>query len=149
MRIQRTSIERKLSIYGFDAVNNGHNIFALLEFDITNLRSYLRRLRSDNKGCSLFVFMVKAIAICLKEYPAFNSMINSRITSEFEDVDISIPIEIMKEGKIQNKQFLIRNASGKSAVDIDKEIEESKNVSKEQTGYILSSFAQKLMDIVP
>lgn len=149
MKTKRTSIERKLSIYGFDAVNNGHNIFALLEFDITELRNYLRKLRTDKKGCSMFVFLVKAISICLKEYPAFNSMINSRVISEFEDVDVSIPIEIEKDGKLQNKQFLIKNASGKSVVEIDKEIEEAKKTIDEQTGYILSPIVQKIMDIVP
>ena len=96
MRKTRTSLSRKLSIYGFDAVNNGHNIYALLEFDITNLRKYLRKRRVDKQGCSLFVFMIKAIALCLKEYPSFNSMINYRKTSQFDSVDVSIPIEIEK-----------------------------------------------------
>ena len=146
---RRTTIDRKLSIYGFDSVNNGHNIYALLEFDITNLRGYLRRLRVDKKGCSLFVFMLKAIAVCLKEFPLFNSMVDEKRTTEFDRVDISVPVEIEKEGRIQNKQYLIRNADVKSIVDIEKEIEIAKNTIDEQTGYILSKSIQSIMNVVP
>ena len=55
MKTMKTSIDRKLSIYGFDAVNNGHNIYALLEFDITDLRKYLR-----GKPAKKLIYFAKA-----------------------------------------------------------------------------------------
>ena len=48
-----------MSIYGFDAVNNAHNIYALLQFDITGLRKYLREQRAKGKGGSLLLFYLK------------------------------------------------------------------------------------------
>lgn len=39
----------------------------------------------------------KAIARCLEEMPEFNSIIDYRNTSVFEDVDISIPVEVEVE----------------------------------------------------
>jgi len=67
---------RKLSMYGFQVTENSHNFYALLEFDITNLRKYLREKRTSGKSGSLFSFMLKAIGQCLSLFPDFNSMIN-------------------------------------------------------------------------
>jgi pyruvate/2-oxoglutarate dehydrogenase complex dihydrolipoamide acyltransferase (E2) component len=149
MKTMKTSIDRKLSIYGFDAVNNGHNIYALLEFDITDLRKYLRDKRIDKCGGSLFSFFIKAIALCLKEYPAFNSMIDRKKTTFFDQVDVSIPIEIERDGKIENKQYIIWNASEKTTFLIDREIETAKKTIDDQRGFILSKPMQKLMELLP
>ena len=149
MKTMKTSIDRKLSIYGFDAVNNGHNIYALLEFDITDLRKYLRGKRVTGRGGSLFAFFIKAIALCLKEYPAFNSMIDSRKTTCFEEVDVSIPIEIERNGKIENKQYLIRYASGKTTCSIDEEIRIAKEKIDDQRGFVISRRLQTLMELLP
>ncbi len=83
MRQRRTDVYRKLSIHGFDLVKNGHNFFALLEFDITALRAVLRAKRVAGSGGSLFSFMLKAIGACLRDFPEFNSMISLRRTTTF------------------------------------------------------------------
>ena len=145
----RTTDIRRLSMYGFDSVNNGHNIFALLEFDITKLRKILREKRINGEGGSLFAFLCKVIAKCLNDNPLFNSMIDYRNTTEFENVDISVPIEIERNGKIFNKQYLIKNASEKSINEIALEIENSKSKIDDQKGYILSKPIQLVMSIVP
>jgi pyruvate/2-oxoglutarate dehydrogenase complex dihydrolipoamide acyltransferase (E2) component len=149
MKSERTDDIRKLSMYGFDSVNNGHNIFALLEFDITDLRKALRDKRIVNEGGSLFAFLCKAIAKCLYENPLFNSMIDYKKTTNFESVDISIPIEIERNGKTINKQYLIKNASEKSIKEITFEINESKNSIDDQIGYILAKSMRLIMKIVP
>lgn len=41
MKRRKTTDSRKLSIYGFRLVENGHNFFALLDFDVTELREIL------------------------------------------------------------------------------------------------------------
>lgn len=149
MKTYRTTAIRKMSIYGFDAVNNGHNIYALLELDITGLRKHLRERRAEGEGGSLFSFFLKAIALCLQEFPEFNSMINHRKTTEFESVDISIPIEITRDGSVENKQLLIKNVPSKTIKEINDEIENSKNTIDEQRGYILSRPIQILMNHIP
>ncbi|MBN1648060.1 MAG: 2-oxo acid dehydrogenase subunit E2 [Spirochaetales bacterium] len=149
MKQYRTGIYRKLSIYGFDAINNGHNIYALLEFDITGIRSWLRQKRKEGTGGSLFVFMLKAIALCMKDFPAFNAMINRRRITEFESVDISIPIEMYRNGEYQNKQYLVRDTNGKSMAEIEKEIQESRKQLDDQKGYVFSKPVQKILDLLP
>ena len=49
MKSRKISEFRKLSIYGFQVTENSHNFYALLEFDITNLRNYLREKRAEGK----------------------------------------------------------------------------------------------------
>ena len=149
MKTYKTSLARKLSIIGFDAVQNAHNFHAVLDFDVSGLRKHLREKRIVGTGGSLFVFFLKAIAKALGEFPSFNAMINRKRTTEFETVDISIPIEMTRDGKVENKQYLIKDANNKPMRAIDKEIAASKNAVDDQKGYILSKPIQKLFSILP
>ncbi len=97
-------------------VNGGHSFYALLDFDVTDLRKELRVGRSGGSGGSLFAFMLKAIGKCLEEYPEFNSMINLKSKTTFSELDIDIPIEITADGKLYNKQCIIPYAGGPKAV---------------------------------
>ena len=149
MKQMKTSLIRKLSMYGFDVISGSHNIYALLEFDISNLREKLREKRKNGTGGSLFAFMLKVIAQCLRDNPSFNSMIDFRKTTQFEDVDISIPIEMERNGEIFNKQYLLKDAGNKTIKQISEEIESGKNLIDDQKGYIISRRIQILMNILP
>lgn len=130
-------------------VSGGHNIFALLEFDVTEVRKMLRQGRSQGKGGSLFSFFLKAIGRCLEEFPEFNSMANMNTTTTFSEVDIDIPIEVNSNGKIYNKQYIIRDVNGKSLFDIDREIGIAKRNSGEEKSYMSSRAGQKLLTTLP
>jgi pyruvate/2-oxoglutarate dehydrogenase complex dihydrolipoamide acyltransferase (E2) component len=149
MRQRRTSALRKLSIYGFDSVRGSHNFQALLEFDITDVRSALRRKRQEGRSGSLFAFLLKAIGKCLEEYPEFNSMIDLRRTTVFEEVDISIPIEVESEGELFPKQHVIRNINAKSTKEIDDEIESAKKNKDDQEGHVFPKFYLSIIDRLP
>lgn len=136
-------------MYGFNAISGSHNIYALVEFDITKVRKTLRKKRIQGESGSLFAFLLKAIAQCLQENPLFNSMIDFRKTTAFETVDISVPIEIQKEGEIYNKQYLIKDVTSKTIKQISDEIESSKNLVDDQKGFIVSKHIQTLMSISP
>jgi hypothetical protein len=114
MKGQRTPVARKLAIYGFQMVGGSHNFYALLEFDITDLRSRLRNARAAGSGGSLFAFLLKAIGASLAAHPELNAMIDLARTTTFADVDIAIPIEIVHEGNWATKQHVIRNITAKT-----------------------------------
>lgn len=116
MRQEKTTLLRKLSIYGFDLVTGSHNFFALLEFDVTDLRRHLRTLRTEDRGGSLFAFLLKAVGKCLGEFPEFNAMIDRRKTSYFDEVDVNIPIEIETGGIRNPKQYIVRELINLTAV---------------------------------
>jgi len=136
-------------MYGFDLVSGSHNFFALLEFDITDLRTILRERRIIGEGGSLFAFMLKAIGRGLEEFPEFNSMIDIRKTTSFDEVDISIPIEVRRDGEIHNKQYVIRNVNAKSLKEITGEIDSSKHDEEDGKGLVFTAAGQRLIDALP
>jgi pyruvate/2-oxoglutarate dehydrogenase complex dihydrolipoamide acyltransferase (E2) component len=140
---------RKLSIYGFQITENSHNFYALLEFDITNLRKYLREKRLEGNSGSLFAFMLKAIGRCLSLFPDFNSMINLKRVTTFEDVDISVPIEMTNGNEVFNKQLVIRDINSKTINEIDTEINESKKSNNYEKSYIKSPLKYKIITLLP
>jgi pyruvate/2-oxoglutarate dehydrogenase complex dihydrolipoamide acyltransferase (E2) component len=146
---RRTSDVRKLSIYGFQVAEGSHNFFALLEFDITGLRKALREARIAGRGGSLFAFFIKAIAACLKEFPDFNSMIDPRWTTGFDEVDVSVPIEMARGGEVYNKQLIIRSADRKGVAEIDAEIAASRASDEDVKSYLPSPVLRRLFSILP
>ena len=146
---EKTSVFRKLSIYGFEMVNGGHTFYGLLDFDVTDVRKELRAQRSRGAGGSLFAFMLKAIGKCLEEYPEFNSMINTKHTTTFQEVDIDIPIEMQQGEEIYNKQCIIRDINGKTLQQVDETIEQAKKTIGEEKSYMASTFGQKLITLLP
>jgi pyruvate/2-oxoglutarate dehydrogenase complex dihydrolipoamide acyltransferase (E2) component len=142
---RKTSDLRKLSIYGFQAVEGGHNTYALLEFDVTGLRKALRAARKEGRGGSLFAFFVKAIALCLEAHPDFNSMANLRRTTSFDEVDVSVPIEITRDGETYNRQLVIRDAHRKGVWEIDREIEAARKVDDGAKSYLPSPALRRLV----
>ena len=149
MKKKKTDMLRKLSIYGFELASGSHNFYALLEFDITNLRSILRNSRIEGNGGSLFAFLLKAIGKCLEEYPVFNSMINLKNCTTFDEVDINVPIEVNHKGSLENKQYIIRNINIKSIKEITEEIEKAKKNENEEVGYIFSKPIQHILNVMP
>jgi pyruvate/2-oxoglutarate dehydrogenase complex dihydrolipoamide acyltransferase (E2) component len=146
---RRTPTLRKLSIYGFQAVEGGHYFHALLELDITGLRAELRAARVEGRGGSLFAFFIKAIATCLGEFPDINSMGDSRRVTSFDEVDVSVPIEIARGGEVYNKQLVIRDADRKSVARIGAEIEASRTVDDRDKSYLPSPALRALVSALP
>ena len=138
-----------MSILGFEMVERGHNFYALLEFDVTDLRKELRRQRTQGRGASLFSFMLKAIGGCLHEYPEFNSMISARRKTTFYEVDIAIPIEVSRDEEIFNKQCIIRDIHKKTIEEVDAEVRKAKSETGDEQSYMASKFGQTIITSLP
>jgi pyruvate/2-oxoglutarate dehydrogenase complex dihydrolipoamide acyltransferase (E2) component len=109
----------------------------------------LREARRQGRGASLLAFLLKAIGRCLSLYPEFNAMINYRITSVFDEVDISIPIEIERDGVLVTKQYIIRNINEKTLKEVGDEIERSKALADDTQGFIASPAMQRILLLLP
>jgi len=149
MKTEKTSSFRKLAIYGFEAIHNGHNFYALLDFDITSLRSALRKKRGEGSGGSLFSFMLKAIGKSLEDFPEMNSMVNLKKTTLFDSVDIGIPIEFEEGGKKYTKQYIIRDINSKKISQVDGEIELSRRERNPEKGFVGSKKLFQFLSILP
>jgi pyruvate/2-oxoglutarate dehydrogenase complex dihydrolipoamide acyltransferase (E2) component len=106
-----------------DAIPPGHNMMALLEFDVTEARAKLRKQRREGRGVSLFAFLVKSIAATIAENRELNSVRSAHRIVEFEDIDVSVPIELDSAGEATSRQIVIRRASEKTVEQINEEIE--------------------------
>lgn len=149
MKQEKTSVFRKLSIYGFKLVEGSHNFFALLDFDVTDVRKRLREKRVGGTGGSLFAFVLKAIGKCLEEFPEFNALIDLKKTTCFETVDVNIPIEVEVDGKRNPKQYIIRDINHKTLRQVDEEIFRSKHADTGEQGYVFSKTLQRILNALP
>lgn len=149
MRREKTTLLRKLSISGFELVEGSHCFFALLDFDVTDLRRHLRDLRLEGGGGSLFTYLLKAVGKCLEDFPEFNAMIDRKRTTYFDEVDVNIPIEIETEGTLVPKQYIIRDINRKSLQEVDREVAASKNAKDDPAGYVFSRTWQRALGLLP
>ena len=76
-------------------------------------------------------------------------MINLKRISTFDEVDISVPVEIIRNNKVFNKQLVIRNIDKKTLTEIDTEINESKKDENNSKSYVASPFYQKIITTLP
>jgi len=147
VRTQPTSAHRRLAIQGFDLASGGHHFFALLEFDVTGLRSRLRVARQEGRGGSLFAFFLKAVAVTVAEQPVFNSLGTYRRTTTFDTVDIAVPIEVVGPEGVENRQHVLRSAHLKSVADLDAEMTRAK--AEGTTGFVGTAWTQRLLGRLP
>jgi len=142
-----TSAHRKLAIQGFDVASGGHHFFALLEFDVTGLRARLRVARQEGRGGSLFAFFLKAVAVTVAEQPVFNTLGTYRTTTTFDTVDIAVPIEVVRPQGVENRQYVLRDAQGKSVADLEAEMARAK--AEGTTGFVGGPWSQRLLGALP
>jgi hypothetical protein len=66
--VKQITTFRLLSIYANDAIKKGLNMFALVEFEVTDIRKRLRsQRRREGRNISFFGFLLSAIGSCVKK----------------------------------------------------------------------------------
>lgn len=124
--IKKISPFRLLSIYAYDTLGQGHNMYAQIEVDVTNTRQSLRSQRKAGKNVSFFGFLLSAIAKTIDENKEFNQIRCGKKVYYFDEVDIDTAIELKHDGVLIPRKFIVRNAAGKTAEEITNEIESAK-----------------------
>jgi pyruvate/2-oxoglutarate dehydrogenase complex dihydrolipoamide acyltransferase (E2) component len=122
---------RLLSIYGYEALGDGHNMYAMIELDVTDLRQRLRALRKEGQKVSFFAYLLSSIAKTIDENKDLNVIRSGRKIYYFDEVDIDIPIELKEAGVSIPRKYVIRDAANKTAENISLEIENAKKSWKE------------------
>jgi pyruvate/2-oxoglutarate dehydrogenase complex dihydrolipoamide acyltransferase (E2) component len=125
-KVKKPSFFRRLLMDSLDALPPGHNMTALLELDVTEARKAIRRKRREGREISFFAFVVKSIAAAMAENKELNAIRSGKLIVEFEDIDISIPIELKDVGELTSRQIVIRKASEMTVEQIHMEIEEAR-----------------------
>lgn len=130
-KIKKLSPFRLLSIYGYEALGEGHNMYALTEFDVTEIRQKLRFQRKNGVKISFFGFLLSAIAKTIDENKELNHIRRGKKIYYFDEVDINIPIEVNLDGISTPQKFVVKDAAKKTSTEITMEIEQASKNWKE------------------
>ena len=125
-RIEAPSFLRRLAIESFSAVPQTHSMTAFMELDVTAPLARIEALRSQGVRVSLFSHVVRCIAVALAEHPALNVVRHGSKIAWFDDVDISVPVEVVVDGSHHPLQLVLRRVQDKSAPEIYAEIADAK-----------------------
>jgi len=117
---------RLISIYAYDAIKKGHNMYALLEFDVTDIRQRLRTHRKGGQKASFFGFLLSAIAKAIEDNKELNHIRCGKNIYYFNEVDIDIAIELKHDGIFIPRKYVVRDAARKTMEEITLEIEKAK-----------------------
>ena len=130
--IVRPSVFRRLSMAGFDAVPATHTMTALVEVDVTRLRSGLRDSRRAGKALDFHAAVIAAVARSLARYPQFNAMRWGQKIALFDGIDVNLPIETRHGDEAVVGSLVIRRAERESIAAIGREISAYKSQSFER-----------------
>jgi pyruvate/2-oxoglutarate dehydrogenase complex dihydrolipoamide acyltransferase (E2) component len=125
-RIEDVPFARRLTIEAFDALPAMHSMTAFMELDVSRPSQRISELRERGVHVSLFSHVVRSVAVALSEHPELNVVRHGRRIARFEDVDVSVPVEVKSGAKNLPLQMVIRRAQDKLAPEIYSEIAEAK-----------------------
>ena len=131
--IKKLTPFRQVSISAYDALGVGHNMYALLELDVTDIRQRLRTQRKEGRKVSFFGFLLSSIAKAIDENKELNHIRCGKKVYYFDEVDISTAIELKLDGILVPRLYVVRDAAKKTMMEITLEIENAKR-SWEESG---------------
>jgi pyruvate/2-oxoglutarate dehydrogenase complex dihydrolipoamide acyltransferase (E2) component len=130
-----------------------HHVSALLEFDVTESRKKLQRLRKNGIRVSFNGWIIKVISSVMEKNPEASAYLyNKKKLIIFNDINVSIIIE----KKINNNKvpipLVIEKTNNKSALDITWEIESAKNQKLTNGDIVINkqtSISEKFYCVLP
>jgi pyruvate/2-oxoglutarate dehydrogenase complex dihydrolipoamide acyltransferase (E2) component len=129
-------------IASFDVYSVGllkHHVSALLEFDVTETRQKLSKLRKEGTNISFNAWLLKAISRALEKYPEASSFLYSkRKLITFNDHNISFLIEKKVGDQRVPLPVVIERVNWKTALDITREIENAKKLGGTEKDIVLA-----------
>jgi chloramphenicol O-acetyltransferase len=140
----------------FDVFSVGmkkHHICALLEFDVTDARKVLKKLKAEGRKVSFTAWILKMIGRALTDFPEASSYLyNKKKLIIFEDINISLLVEKNIAGQKVPIPLVIKKVNEKTVFDIFLEIETAKKQDMSESEMVLqkkASFSEKLYQHLP
>ncbi|MBN1464458.1 2-oxo acid dehydrogenase subunit E2 [candidate division KSB1 bacterium] len=124
---------RKLIIDGLDVGMKKHYIKGYVEFDITKSRQSIRTYRRQSKNrLSFTAFFIAGVVQALQENKSLNAGLYKNNIVVFDDIDVSLAIEMSLNGEMVPRLFVIRSAHKMTVQEIQNEIEAAQKQIREQ-----------------
>ena len=119
--------DRQLAMDVFDALPPTHPMVALVELDVTVPLGRIEAMRAAGTRVSLFSFVVRSVAVAISEHPDMNLMRQGRRLIRFEDIDVTVPVEVRTpEGKFP-RQVVLRRADTRSPAQLYAELDAARS----------------------
>lgn len=131
-RIVAPPLERRLAMESFAALPSSHPIVALLELDVTTAQDAIAAQQRAGVRVSLFAFLVRSIAVALAEHPELRWMRHRHRLVCFEDVDVSIPVEVYGAHGHFPREVVVRRAQALSAAAIYAQLERAREREQQE-----------------
>jgi pyruvate/2-oxoglutarate dehydrogenase complex dihydrolipoamide acyltransferase (E2) component len=122
-RMFRPAFERQLAMDAFAALPPNHPMVALLELDVTDALAAIDAQQRAGTRLSLFSFLVHCIAVAISEHPELNLVRHGQKLVQFEDVDVSVPVEVRTAAGPFPREIVLRRAHARSPAELFAEIE--------------------------
>lgn len=124
---------RKLIIDGLDVGINKHYIKGFIELDVTQARQRIRQYRRETRqSLSFTAFFMSCVVRALQENMSLNAGLKGNTIIIFDDIDISVAIEMELNGEKVPRLMVIRQAQNKSAQEINDEIEAAQSINQKE-----------------
>ncbi len=115
--------DRQFAMDAFAALPDTHLMVALLELDVTRALAAIEAMRGRGERVSLFSFLVRSIAASIAEHPDMNLVRHGRRFVRFDDVDVSVPVEVQtKDGPFPH-EVVLRRAQDLSPLGVFEKLE--------------------------
>jgi chloramphenicol O-acetyltransferase len=131
----RPAADRQFSIDAFAALPPSHPMTALLELDVTEAVRAIAELQRQGTRVSLFAFLVRSIAVAISEHPDLNLVCHGKRLVRFDDVDVSVPVEVTTPDGDFPREVVLRRAQHRSPAEIYAELEAARGQHR-KTGAI-------------
>ncbi len=124
---------RKLIIDGLDVGIQKHYIKGFIELDVTQARQRIRQYRRETRhSLSFTAFFMSCVARALADNISLNAGLKRNMIIIFDDIDMSVAIEMDLNGEKVPRLIVIRQAQNKSAQDINDEIEAARSINQKE-----------------
>jgi pyruvate/2-oxoglutarate dehydrogenase complex dihydrolipoamide acyltransferase (E2) component len=117
------TLDRQLAMDAFAAIPKGHPMVALLELDVTAALAAIADRQRAGARVSLFAFVVRSIAVAISEHPDLNLVRHGARLVRFDDVDVTVPVEVDTSDGKAPREVVLRRAQDRSAEEIYLELE--------------------------
>ncbi len=126
-----------------------HHVVSLLELDVTDARSSIRRYRrGTGRPLSFNAFLIKAVSRALEDFPEAHAYRGpGRSLVFFDNIDITVMVERTIHGKPVPLTYVLRNTGKKSAAEITDELEQVRSASGSDSDVVLGQESGLLFNL--
>ncbi|HUT82123.1 MAG TPA: 2-oxo acid dehydrogenase subunit E2, partial [Candidatus Bathyarchaeia archaeon] len=110
-----------------------HHMKGLLEIDVTEARKLIEAYKErTGKNISFTGWIMKCLGTAVNEHKAVHALRYKRKLIIFDDVDISVMVERIIDGRSFPVLTVIRKTNEKSVFEINEEIRKAQTISEEE-----------------